>query len=693
MEKKTKVRFNLIISLTYILGIVLLGYLFNMQIIKGEYYKEIGNTRLIKKANIESARGKILDRNGIIYANTVPKYKVEIFRTKIDDEKFNKMALILMKILEENNEEYIKKFPIDIQKLTFINLNKEEITKWKKDLNLPLKAGPEECFLRLKEKYNVNVHENVEALKILELREAIRTNPDVGVAPTIISDNIKRKTAIKIIENSQKMPGVNIGISPIRKYEKKEEASHIIGYIAPISDKEYQNNKEKGYGQKDKIGKNGIEKTFENILRGNDGTKHIEMNVEGNVTGEYILNEPKDGANVILTIDSELQKKTEIALKRHLENLRKGKFQKPIYPKGASAIVMDVKNGNILSMVSYPEYEPQKFIDGISTNDWNEYINSPLNPLVNRSLQGTYSPASTFKMSTGIAALDTGKLKVNEGIVCKGKYPKYHKPVCWIYQYGMTHGWQNVTLAIKNSCNYFFYEVGDRLGAEKIAEYARYFGLGRKTGIEIIGEEQGTLATKEVAAQKGQTWNPGDPLSAAIGQSYNSFTPIQMARYISMLANGGKEIHPTVIKSIINGDGAHLSRDEIKKISNEVTGYKEEKIDKKEFKKEHMNAVRQGMYLVTQYGGTAYNTFGNYGVKVGAKTGTAEAGNDINGVFVSFAPFDNPEIAIVVVVENGHEGNYTAEVVREIYSEYFGMNRKTISEKSDVKKEGEFILN
>lgn len=693
MRKKKNLRFNLIISITYILGLVLLGCLFNMQIVKGKYYREIGNTRLIKESKIEAARGKILDRNGIPYANTVPKYKVEIFKAKITDEKFNNMAINLMKILEENKEEYNKKFPIDINTFQFIKLNTKQILDWKKELDLPSKASPEECFLRLKEKYNINVHENTDVLKILELRELIRTNPDGGILPTQIADNIKRETAIKIIENSHKMPGVNIGVAPIRRYERKEEASHTIGYIAPISEKEYEEHKKDGYMQQDKIGKNGIERTFESLLRGKNGKKHIEMNVEGNVTGEYIVENPRDGADVVLTIDSEIQTKTEKALARHLEKLQNGSFGRRIYPKGASAIVMDVKSGDILSMVSYPEYEPEKFIRGISVDDWNKYINSPLKPLINRSIQGTYAPASTFKVSTGLAGLDTGVIKIDEGIVCMGKYPKYHQPVCWIYEYGMTHGWQNVTLAIKNSCNYFFYEVGDRLGAEKIAEYARYFGLGRKTGIEILGEEEGTLATKETAAKKGQIWNPGDPLSAAIGQSYNSFTPIQMAKYISTVSNGGTEVHPTVIKSIISGNGAHLTREEIRRVSDSVTGFKDENIPKKEFKKEHINAVLQGMYLVTQPGGTAYNTFGNFGIKIGAKTGTAEAGNDINGVFVSFAPFDNPEIAVVVVVENGYEGVYTADVVKEIYSEYFGMNRKTITENSDAYKDGEFILN
>ncbi len=692
MEEK-EIRINILSILTYLVGIILIATLFNMQIVKGEKYREISNSRLTKVANIEGARGKILDRNGQKYADTILEYDVEVFKSKIDSNKFNVMAITLLDILEKNGEQYINKFPINIKDFTFINLNQEEQVKWKKELGLPEQASAEECFLRLKEIYDINSYENSDTLKVLKLRELMRTNPNSVFMATVVSKNIKRETAIKITENSDKMPGVNINTRPIRNYEKKEEASHVLGYVGPISEKEYEKYKKDGYTNQDRIGKNGIEKTFEEILKGKSGKKYIEMNIDGSVIGENVITHPKDGGDVVLTIDSRLQSKVQSLLINQLNVLKSGKYHRIINPKGASAVVMNTKTGEILSMVSYPEYEPQKFIKGISTKDWDEYLNSPYKPLLNRSVQGLYSPASTFKMSTAMAALDTGAVRVDEGIVCMGKYPKYHRPECWIYKYGMTHGWQNVTLAIKNSCNYYFYEVGDRLGEEKIAEYAKYFGLGRRTGIEFVGEEEGFLATKETAAKKGQLWNPGDPLSAAIGQSYNSFTPIQMAKYISMLSNGGKEIHPTIIKSIINSDGSYLNRDEIKKISDKVTGYKEEKVEEKNFKQEHLDAVRRGMYLVTQPGGTAYRSFSNFNIKVAAKTGTAEANENTNAIFASYAPFDNPEIAVIVVIENGYEGTFQGDLVREIYREYFNMARQSITETTEAINEGEFLVN
>lgn len=692
MSKKES-RINILTIITYLVGIILIATLFNMQIVKGEKYREISNSRLTKVSNIEGARGKILDRNGEKYADTRLEYDVEVFKSKIDTDKFNIMAITLLDILEKDNERYIDTFPINIKDFTFMNLNTEDQIKWKKELNLPEQASAEECFLRLKEIYNVNSYENSDTLKVLKLRELMRTNPNSVFMATKVAENIKRETAIKITENAYKMPGVNINARPIRKYEKKEEASHTIGYVGPISEKEYEKYKKDGYTKQDRIGKTGIERTFEEVLKGKSGKKYIEMNIDGSVVGENVITQPKDGGDVVLTIDSKLQTKVENLLKEQLNALRSGKYNRVINPKGASAVVMDVKTGEILSLVSYPEYEPQKFIKGISKKDWDEYLNSPYKPLVNRSIQGLYAPASTFKMSTAMAALDVGVVKVDEGIVCMGKYPKYHQPECWIYKYGMTHGWQNVTLAIKNSCNYYFYEVGDRLGEEKIAEYAKYFGLGRRTGIEIVGEEEGFLATKETAAKKGQLWNPGDPLSAAIGQSYNSFTPIQLAKYISMLSNGGKEIHPTVIKSIIDSNGSYLNREEIRNISDNITGYKEEKLEEKQFKKEHLDAVHTGMYLVTQPGGTAYTSFSNFNIKVAAKTGTAEANEDINAIFASYAPFDNPEVAVIVVIENGYEGTFQGDLVREIYREYFNMTRPNIYETTEVINEGEFLLN
>ena len=251
---------------------------------------------------------------------------------------------------------------------------------------------------------------------------------------------------------------------------------------------------------------------------------------------------------------------------------------------------------------------------------------------------------------------------------------------CWYYtSYHRGHGYLNVTQALQHSCNYFFYETGDRIGIDAIVKYALHFGLGKKTGIELPSEQAGTLAQK----QEGKTWNPGDTLNAAIGQGDNSFTPLQIAKYISSIANGGTVVKPTIIKTILNSDGTEVPKEEIEKYTNEKLGFQDED-DGIAISQESINIAKEGMRMATsEAGGTAYSIFKNFVVEVAGKTGSAEAGQDanskdiVNAWFVCFAPFDNPEVAVVVMIENGGHGNYAAEVARDILTQYFGMNENT----------------
>lgn len=373
--------------------------------------------------------------------------------------------------------------------------------------------------------------------------------------------------------------------------------------------------------------------------------------------------------------------------------MRNGTYGKVYHAKGGSALVMNVKTGEILSMVSYPSFNPSSFIGGISQQDWIKY-NTRLKELLNRSIQEIYPPASTFKMITSIAALNEGKVTKNEYINDTGQYPRAHNPKCWIYSmYGHGHGRLNVVGALKNSCNYFFYEMGERLGIEKLSEYIKYFGFGSKTGIELIGESEGMIASIETAEKRGEKFTEGGLLSAAIGQSYNSFTPLQMAKYMSVLVNEGKVVRPTIIKSVINSNGTRISKEDINKEIDPIIGYKEEPREEKNFKKEDIKTVLEGMRAVTgERGGTAYSVFKDLPFEVGGKTGSAEAGNNTNGVFVGFAPFNNPEIAVVTVIENGKVGFHTSEVARDIMLNYFKKAVIEIKEDMQAKQEGEFLI-
>lgn len=421
------------------------------------------------------------------------------------------------------------------------------------------------------------------------------------------------------------------------------------------------------------------------------------MTVDGTSTGEYITKEAIGGSNVVLTIDANLQLITENALKNNIEKIKNGGFGEAYNALGGSVVVMNVKTGEVLAMVSYPDYEPSEFLNGISQAKLDEYNNN--SALLNRAIQGTYAPGSIFKMVTSIAGLQEGVITTTETINDTGIYPKGSNPHCWIYdRYHYGHGRINVSQALQKSCNYYFYETGSRLGLEKLSAYANYFGLGRRTGIELPYEAKGTLASPETAQRMNDTAPESTLLSAAIGQSYNDFSPIQVAKYISMIANRGQVVNPTIIKNVVDSDGKQVSKTELENYVQEKLGLDPKDTDSLQISDENMNAVLEGMRGVTDDNGTAAAVFDGFSIAVGGKTGSTESGTyDSNGTeivnawFVGFAPFDNPEIAVVGMVENGWHGSYVAEVVRDIISEYFGMNVEEINEDVNASLEVEFV--
>lgn len=399
------------------------------------------------------------------------------------------------------------------------------------------------------------------------------------------------------------------------------------------------------------------------------------MSVDGTITGETKTKEPLQGSTVVLTIDSKLQEIAENALANNINKIRNGGFSNSYDAKGGSVVVIDVHSGEILAAASNPDYNPNSWVGGISKAEYNEIKEN--NSLFNKTISGSYAPGSIFKMVTALAGLETGAISTTERINDTGIYTKYkdYQPHCWIYDsYHKGHGYLNVSGAIQHSCNYFFYEVGDRIKIDTLDQYAKYFGLGTKTGIELPSETAGTLASKEAAQKAKETWSAGRNLSAAIGQSYNAFSPLQIAKYIAMVANGGNKINPTIVKRILNSDGTESSRSEIVSYTKQKLNLEDNEEENLTFSSQNINAVLEGMRSVTDEGGTASSVFRGFDIEVGGKTGSAEAGKNVNAWFAGFAPYNSPEIAVVVMVENGGHGFYTAEVAKEIIAEYFGMN-------------------
>lgn len=681
---KQAIRYNIISAIVYIIGIVLIVQLFNLQIINGKSYRERSNTKLTRETSVEAARGCIMDRTGNKIASVTETYNLQLYKSKIDSEILNETLLKVITILEQNGDTYIDNLPIKKDCLEY-TINEEEQIKWKKNNRIKEEKNLEEIFNTLKEKYKIDSDDYIETRKIMGMRYAIETNGYSLTRAAVVAKNISRTSALQFNEQNEDFPGVTVTVSPIRRYVLDDLSSHIVGYVGQINQSEWEAKKDE-YDLNDVVGKNGIEYVFEEYLKGKNGTKHIDMSVDGTVTNEEIIQNAVAGHDVVLTIDANLQKVAEDALENNINKIASGAFGEKSDTKSGAVAVMNVNTGEILAMASFPDFNPNDFVNGISSTKWNEYSTNVARPLYNRAIQGEYAPGSTFKMATAIAALESGNVKIKEKINDTGVYPNSYHPVCWIWtSQHRGHGYLNVSDAIKHSCNYFFYEMGYRMGIDTLSKYASYLGLGRKTGVELNGEANGTLAQRSIVESKGRTWYVADTLSAAIGQSYNNFTPIQMLKYTSMIANGGKKINATLVKSIVNSDGTEVNRQEISEFVRKKLGLEDEKTEDLTFKQENINAVLEGMKSVTtESGGTAYSVFKDFNIEVGGKTGSAEADKKTNGWFVGFAPFDKPEIAVVVLVENAEHGSYTAEVVRDIIAQYFGMNAEKISENMEA---------
>lgn len=675
-----KLRFNSLTTIIYILGIILLLQLFNLQIIHGEEYREQSNTRLTRESTDVAARGSILDRNGNEIVGNGMGFSLELYKSKNDNQTLNTTILTMIEVLEKNGDSYKDSFPIRLDEdgnLYFDFDTDEKAINWKKKMKLNESYTPEQCMQALKEKYEIQYEDINQIRKILAIRYQILQDGYSTTKSITIANSISRESALEFNERSESFPGISVSVEPTRQYSSDNLASHVVGTIGKISEVK------EGYNTNDYIGKTGIEYLFEKYLKGQDGTKQIDMSVDGTNTEEYVTQDAVEGSDVVLTIDANLQKVTEEALANNIKKINSGGFGKKYSTNSGAAIVMNVKTGEVLSMASYPDFNPQDFVGGISAENWEKY-NTEDTPQVNKTMQTAYAPGSIFKMVTAIAGLESGAISTKETINDTGVYPKYTNPKCWIYtDYHRGHGRLNVSGAIQHSCNYFFYETADRMGIDTLAKYAKYFGLGTKTGIELPNETSGTLASKETKENLyHEKWYAGETLSAAIGQSYNSFSLVQIAKYISMLANGGNKIQPTIVEKIINSDGTEVPKEEIQNLINEKAGIKQEDQEEISISQENLKAVLQGMESVTDdQGGTAYSIFKNFAISVGGKTGSAETSTGkVNAWFVGFAPFEDPQIAVVVLVENGGHGYYTAEAVKEIIEQYFGMNIEQVQE-------------
>lgn len=474
-----------------------------------------------------------------------------------------------------------------------------------------------------------------------------------GFNPIRIKTDVTPDIVSIIEEQKSQYPGVVIEVTPIRDYILKQEGAHTFGYVSEINDTELEKMKDEGYKSGDIIGKFGLEKVYDKELRGENGGQQVEVDVSGKPVQILGRKEPVPGDDFELTIDINLQQAAEKAVDEQLTQ---------IGAHAAAAVVMNPQTGEILAMVSRPAFDPNLFAHGISSKDWNQLNNNPYHPMDNKTITGEYPPGSTFKIVTGTAALTEGVVTPDEQIFDSGHH--------WIIPKGNADGealgWLNFRTALAHSDNVYFYEMGNRLGIDRLEKYARMFGLGAKTGIDLPYEATGLVANrryKEKNFDDGE-WYLSETFDAAIGQGFNLVTPLQAAMVMGEIAADGKRYKPHVVNRIIAPDGSV------------VKDFQPELLSQLDVPEEDIKLVQDGLHDVTKYG-TAASSFRGFTVDIAGKTGTAEnsQGRD-HGWFVAYGPFDNPNIVVAVIVENGGYGSQSAVPIgRKILEAAFGLNQ------------------
>ena len=481
---------------------------------------------------------------------------------------------------------------------------------------------------------------------------------DNPLQPTNIKSDVGPEIITKIEERRQDLPGVVLEVQAVRSYINDELGAHTFGYVGEISDSELEKGKLNDYKLGDILGKSGLEQIWDKDIRGVDGGAQVEVNVAGKPVQMLGIKQPIAGNDLILTIDNKIQKAAEKAMDERLRYLQ-DKLGNP-EAKAAAAVVMNPQTGEILAIVSRPTFNPNKFNGGISTKDWNEINNNPNNPMQNRTISAEYPPGSGFKIVTGTAALETGKVTPEEKIFDSGRH--------WLVDKGNAHnaalGWIDFRVALAKSDNVYFYELGNRLGIDILEEWARKFGLGAPTGINLPNEGEGLVANQKYKKKVyDEDWYLSETFDASIGQGFQLTTPIQMASVISIVANGGHRFRPYLVSKMVSPSG------------NVLRTFEPEELGTIPMSSKTLEALRGGLRDVVTPLGTAGYIFENFPIPIAGKTSTAENSHgDDHGWFVAYGPYDNPTIAIAVIVEQGGYGSDSAApIARKIMEAAFNL--------------------
>ena len=717
-HKGSGIRLRVLAGIFLAVMAVFLGVLYDTQVNDYEYYYASSIRTIARPEAVEAARGNLTDRDGKVLASSRPSYNLTFDASLLDGGQDESQALLrLLELCRDRGLTWEDGLPISLEApfayrldtlgssargrfLTYLREDLEDAAEALGDyllrhpdlletvdedgerknpadrilasdrldtdrkkadalleeltadqLSAALLSGAglsaDRLISLMREDLDVPAaFSDGEARLVLGVQYEIRSRDLSREDPYVLAEDIDRET-ISLL-NDGAYAGAKVSLSSVREYETAY-AAHILGYLGSIESQEEKDALGEGYAWNDSVGKTGAEAAFEKYLKGDDGTRVVSMNEDGKVTGEYYSTEPVPGATVELTVDLDLQQAVEDALAATIQEMDR---TDPNDRRGGAAVVLDIDTREVLAMASYPTYDLSTFRQPEIFAALNTDTRQPFN---NRATQGHYAPGSTLKPLTAVAALEEGAIpSTTERLRCPYRWYYPNDPTrSHINCVGGDHGRLNVTEAITKSCNYFFAEMGYRLGMDTFLDYLDAFGLGKSTGIEI-GDYAGTLPENP----EGQDRAPW----AAFGQGNQDYSPLQIANYIATLVSGGKLLQPHLLKAVKSYDSAEIL----------AVGQAEE-LGSVAISPETLEAVKKGMLGYTQPGGSVYSAFRDCVVTAGAKTGTSQLGGDQteNGLFVCFAPYDDPEIAVAIVIEHATWGANAARAGVEILNAYF----------------------
>lgn len=512
-----------------------------------------------------------------------------------------------------------------------------------------------------------NTSGTVSDSQIMKLSNILKINPEVirnkiknyrglPYETILIKKNVDSNTIVSIQEKGSDFPDIMITVEPERKYIFQESAAHIFGYVGEISETELRSNKTNRYRVGDIVGKQGLEKIYDQYIRGHDGAEQIEVDVNGQAVEVLDSTPPTPGNDLILTLDYELQRATENAIQKRLHELQTNLYQEQA--QTAAAVVLNPNTGEILAMASWPSFNPNLFNGGISLENWRQIIDNPYKPMENKAISGEYPPGSIFKIITGTAALELGKVLPEEKILDNGKH--------WLIPKGNAGGealgWIDFKDALAQSDNVYFYEMGNRLGIDNLEKYARLYGLGAVTGIDLPGETSGLVANRKYKRDVYKDeWYLSETFDAAIGQGFQLVTPLQIAMVMGEVASGGYRYRPHIVTRIVSPKGKTI-KEFLPQQTGSVT-----------ISETTLSTIRTALHQVALPGGTAAQVFWGFPIPIAGKTGTAENSQGVDhGWFVAYAPFENPDIVVAVLVEHGGYGAVSAApIAKDILTAYF----------------------